>query len=205
RLGAAATVPALPSFGCTSSLSPYPAGASSTDGIELDELERTFRVHVPTSYKPGVPAPVVFLLHGESGSGAQVEAASRMLDVAAAEGFVVVSPDGVEGRGSARTWNAGGAAAAGVDDVLFLTAALDMLEMTTCIDLRRVYATGVAGGARMAHRLGCEAADRFRAVAGTDVTDECTPARPVPELAIQSQGYSASRAAWDFFAQHPRK
>lgn len=193
-------VPALPSFGCTSSLSPYPAGRSSVDGIEIDELERTFRVHLPSSYRSGVPAPVVFLLHGESGSGAQVEASSGMQNVAASEGFVVVSPDGVEGAGGARTWGA-----AGVDDVLFLEAVLDMLEMTTCIDLRRVYVAGVSDGANMARRLGCEAADRFRAVAGAVPTGECASARPVPVLAVQGQGYAASRTAWEFFTRHPRR
>ncbi len=187
----AAPVPALASAGCAAPTSLYPAGVSTNDSLVHDDLTRTFRVHVPASYDGVAPMPVVFLLHGGFGSGAQVETSSRILDVAEAEGFVVVSPDGTAGPGGVRTWNAdgccGASASGNVDDVGFVAAVLDHLEASTCVDTRRVYAAGMSNGSMLSHRLACELADRIRAVtavSGTDMTYICHPARPVPTLTI---------------------
>lgn len=192
RFDAAAPVPPLPSAGCsTSGVPPYPSGVSSVDEFVFDGLSRTFRVHVPSSYVPGTPMPVVFLLHGGFGSGAQVETASRMLEVAEAEGFVVVSPDGVAGPGGIRTWNGGGccgsSASSDIDDVGFIAAVLERVEAANCVDSRRVYATGMSNGSILSHRLACELSDRIRAigaVAGPEMATDCSPARPVPVLMI---------------------
>jgi polyhydroxybutyrate depolymerase len=51
------------------------------------------------------------------------------------------------------------------DDVAFADQLLDELEHTLCIDLDRIYATGISNGAMFAHRLGCDMGDRFAAVA----------------------------------------
>jgi len=51
------------------------------------------------------------------------------------------------------------------DDVGFIGALLDELGATLCLDLNRVYATGVSNGAMFAHRLGCDLSDRFAAIA----------------------------------------
>jgi polyhydroxybutyrate depolymerase len=51
------------------------------------------------------------------------------------------------------------------DDLAFVDQLLDELQNTLCIDLDRVYATGVSNGAMFAHRLGCDRADRFAAIA----------------------------------------
>ncbi len=182
-----AVVPSLPSGGCGGSPSPYAAGVSTAASLVHDGLTRSFRTWIPSAYDDASPLPVVLLLHGGFGSGAQIEGASRMLDVAAASGFVVVSPDGSTGPGGVRAWNAGlccGAAAANeVDDVGFLAALLDRLEQELCIDRRRVFATGMSNGGLLAHRLACDLGDRIAAVApvaGTDMTYGCDPLRPVP-------------------------
>jgi polyhydroxybutyrate depolymerase len=57
------------------------------------------------------------------------------------------------------------------------------------IDPARVYATGMSNGGMMAHRLACEAADVFRAVAavaGTEAVPNCQPSRPVSVLHIHA-------------------
>lgn len=183
----AAAVPVLPSPSCGGPASPYAAGAANLDSVEHDGLTRTFRVWLPPDYDDVSPLPVVLLLHGGFGSGAQIETASRMLPVAASAGFVVVSPDGTAGTNGIRTWNAGGccgaSAANNVDDVGFISALLDHLESSLCIDRRRVFASGMSNGAMLSHRLACDLGDRVAAVApvsGTDMTSSCAPARPVP-------------------------
>jgi polyhydroxybutyrate depolymerase len=137
----------------------------------------------------------VLLLHGGFGSGAQIETASRLLEVADANRFIVTSPDGVAGPGGVRTWNGGGccgyAAATGVDDVGFMGALLDRLEAGLCIDRRRVYTAGMSNGAIMSHRLGCDLAARVRAVgsvAGAMMARPCAPVRPVPVMEIHGTG-----------------
>jgi polyhydroxybutyrate depolymerase len=58
------------------------------------------------------------------------------------------------------------------------------------VDRNRIYATGMSNGAMMAYRLACDAADLFSgiaAVAGTDNTNGCQPARPVPVLHIHAK------------------
>src|SRR5690606_6342607 len=76
------------------------------------------------------------------------------------------------------------------DDVGFLKAVIADLGRRLRIDASRVYATGMSNGGMMAYRLACEASDVFRgiaAVAGTDNTRNCRPARPVPVLHIHAR------------------
>ncbi len=190
RFDPADPVPALPSSGCGQP-AVYPPGAATADALTHDGLTRTFRVYVPLSYDPAVPMPVVLLFHGGFGSGAQVEASAKVVEVAEEKGFIAVSPDGVLSPGGIRTWNGGTccgyATAAGIDDVGFVRALIDHLEAAACVDRRRVFATGMSNGAMLTHRLACDLADRIRAVgpvAGTDMTASCAPARPVPLMHI---------------------
>ncbi len=191
RFDAGAPVPALPSAACGLPLTLYAAGAVTADALVHDGLTRTFRVYVPSSYDAAAPTPVVFLFHGGFGSGAQIEAHAKIVEVAGEKGFIAVSPDGVLSPGGIRTWNGGGccgyAASAGIDDVGFMRALVDRLEANACVDRRRVYATGISNGAILTYRLACDLADRIRAigpVAGTDMTTACAPARPVPVMHI---------------------
>ena len=70
------------------------------------------------------------------------------------------------------------------DDLAFVDQLLDQLEETLCIDLDRVYATGVSNGAMFAHRLGYDRADRFAAIAPVAGTlsrgFNCAPGAPNP-------------------------
>lgn len=186
-------VPALGSAGCGQPSSAYPPGLSTPDSLVHGSLTRTFRVYVPPSYpvSGATPTPVVVLLHGGFGSGAQVEGSARITTVADTEGFVAVSPDGVLSPGNIRTWNGGTccgyAVAANIDDVGFVSALLDHLEARLCIDRRRVYAAGMSNGAIMSYRLACELSSRIRAVgpvAGALGVASCTPARAVPLMHV---------------------
>ena len=72
-------------------------------------------------------------------------------------------------------------------DVTFLTTLVRDLAGRYCIDLSRVYATGVSGGGRMASQLGCDASSVFAAVApvaGLRYPSPCRASRPVPVIAF---------------------
>jgi len=191
RFDPAAPVPELPGAGCGQPLALYVPGTATPDALVHDGLTRTFRVYVPASYDPATPTPVVLLFHGGFGSGAQIEANAKIVEVAEEKGFIAVSPDGVLSPGGIRTWNGGGccgyATSAGIDDVGFVRALIDRLETNACVDRRRVYAAGMSNGAVLTHRLACDLADRIRAigpVAGTDMTSSCAPARPVAVMHV---------------------
>lgn len=154
--------------------------------IESGGLTRTFRVHVPDSYDPTVPMPVVLNFHGYSSNASQQELLSGMLDEADAQGFIAVHP---QGTGATPSWNAGVCCGEAidnlVDDVQFVSDMLDALESSLCVDTERVFSTGMSNGGFMSHRLGCELSSRITAiapVAGVMGMVSCEPGRPVPVM-----------------------
>ncbi len=161
-------------------------------------LQRHYRVHVPASYDPQRPAPLVVSMHGGGGS-MDIQADDRFYGWTAASerhGFVVVFPNGHSRfpGGRLATWNAGRCCGAardqGSDDVGFIRSLLGTLRGQLAIDTRRVFATGMSNGGMMAYRLACEMPEAFRAVAavaGTDNTVQCTPAQPVSVLHIHAR------------------
>jgi len=197
---AASMAPPLESTGCgTGAGLAYAAGTTAAE-ITHAGAARTFRVHVPPGYDGSSARALVLLLHGGGGGALQFERASSRFDpVADREEIIAVYPDG---SGALKTWNGGGccgsAVANQVDDVGFVSALLDHLEASLCIDRRRIFASGMSNGAIMSHRLGCELADRIAAiapVAGTNMTASCTPSRPLPVLQIH--GTADGHVPWD--------
>jgi polyhydroxybutyrate depolymerase len=161
--------------------SKIPIGQSS-QSIEWGGISRTFNFYRPQAMTGA--APLVVMLHGGFGNGAQAEQ-SYNWDTEADKGhFLIVYPDG-----QGRAWNAGGCcgepAQTNLDDVGFLTAMVGTIKRQLTIDPDRVYVTGMSNGAMMSLRLACET-DVFAAigaVAGTVVTD-CSRARPTSVLQI---------------------
>ena len=143
-------------------------------------------VHVPPHGPDRAALPLVLMFHGLSSSPEGEIARTGLSDLADAEGFVAAYP-----RGIGASWNAGAccgpARYAGVDDVGFVRALIDEIAWKLCVDRGRIYATGFSNGGFMSHRLACDAADVFAAVApvsGVLGIDEaaCEPARPIPVM-----------------------
>lgn len=162
-----------------------PVGSSS-QSLQSGGLTRTFHLYRPAGLTG--PAPLVVMLHGGFGDGAQAERAYHWDAEADAGHFVVAYPDGVD-----RAWNAGTCCGrpqrANVDDVGFLTEMVATIEAQIPIDTARVYVTGMSNGAMMALRLGCEAGifAAIAPVAGTLLTD-CSHAQPTSVLQIHGTG-----------------
>jgi polyhydroxybutyrate depolymerase len=63
-----------------------------------------------------------------------------------------------------------------------------------CVDSHRVYATGISNGGALSHRLACEAADVFAAVAPVsypidrDPFSQCQPSRPIAVMHSHGRG-----------------
>ena len=150
--------------------------------------ERRYILHVPESLDRRQPAALVFVFHGGSGNAESAIHMTQFNQVADQHGFLVVYPNGTGALSSDTllTWNGGAccayAQANNVDDVGFARAMVADLQTLIPIDRRRVYAAGMSNGGLLSHRLGCEAADLFAAiapVAGTLNFSPCVPTRPV--------------------------
>ena len=157
--------------------------------IEWGGRIRTAILHSPPAGDGTSPRPLVLLLHGGGGHGAQAQASCGMDAVADREGFLVAYPDGTSAFGNLLTWNAanccGYAWENDVDDAGFLRALVGEIARRHPVDPRRVYATGMSNGGMMSYRLGCRAADLFAAiapVAGALNETVCSPAAPLPVI-----------------------
>ena len=157
-----------------------------------DGITREYLVHVPTSYRPGSPTPMLLALHGGGGDADYQADDSKYKLIGKSEqaGFIAVFPNGYSRfpSGILATWNAGGCCAGAmknnVDDVGFIREVVARMRRQANIDPERVFATGMSNGAMMSWRLACEAPE-VRAIApveGTDNTTACRPTHPVPVI-----------------------
>lgn len=160
--------------------------------LDVDGRSRRVRVYVPSA-PAGDRVPVVLAFHGGGGSAEQFARNADLDALAEANGFVVAYPEGIPGPlvDRLRTWNAGyccGAARrGGVDDVAFVAAVLDRLEVELPVDPGRVYAVGHSNGGMMAYRLACELGERIVAIGVVGASlgvDPCAPARPVSVMHV---------------------
>jgi polyhydroxybutyrate depolymerase len=165
--------------------------------LQFGGRSRSYTVYVPSSVKAGTAVPLIFDFHGHGANSAQEESSSGWKKKADQVGFITVYPEGVDS-----SWNVGSccglAMSENVDDVGFTRAMIEAVSKAACIDAKRVYATGMSNGAGFAQRLACEAADAIAAIAAASadlVTDPCTPARPISELAFR--GLSDTMVAYE--------
>lgn len=176
----------LSSPGCESGS--YVAGDEIVD-LTVDGVDRTAILHIPPGYDPAEPMPLVVNLHGFGSNAPQQRFFSAMDAFADEQGFMVVYPEGLMNADDGRqSWNGGPTCCADDlerDDVAFARALVEAIGNESCVDQRRVFATGMSNGGYMSYRLACEAGDLFAAVApvsgalGLDPAD-CEPSRAVP-------------------------
>lgn len=156
--------------------------------MSFGSVSRSYIVYAPKT-KLSKPA-LVLVLHGLSGSGAEIDwRTKRTFDTLAdRDGFVVVYPDALAGQ-----WNTGHPGeGATSDDVGFLSALIDTLSAEFDGDPHRVYVTGFSKGAAMSYRLACERPDKVAALApvagglAERLMRPCAAAshRPIPLLEI---------------------
>jgi polyhydroxybutyrate depolymerase len=182
-------VPARASAGCTAEV---PVG-SGEEKVTLTAAGRSgwyFR-HVPASYRPARPMPVVVDLHGYSESA---EIHLRMSELGAfgdKAGFVTITPQVDD---PVPMWNTDLRGA----DLAWIGALLDEVEGTVCVDRNRVHVAGMSMGAFMTSAVACRYADRVASVApvaGIRDIDGCRPSRPVPVVAFH--GTDDGFVAWE--------
>lgn len=182
----------LPSAGC-GSLQFMPLGTTATFQLPFGSAPRSFSVHLPPSYVPTTPEPLVLSFHGTGASASVQERATGFSRLADQQHFIVAYPQGTLGSNEKTGWASGGPGHPTINDVRFVTNLLTYLQTHLCIDTRRVYATGFSNGAGMTSLLACRLAQRiaaFAMVSGSyySYSGGCLPERAVPLLEIHGTG-----------------
>jgi polyhydroxybutyrate depolymerase len=145
--------------------------------IEIDDALRNFIIHVPASYDRTTPSPVVFMLHGASGTGQKFYNISGWVGKSEEEGIIAIFPTAkafeIVGKNQLTTrWSTSGLediiAPGSIikDDVIFIKEILQMTKESFNIDDDKVYAVGFSnGGGFIRNRIYKEAPELFTAFA----------------------------------------
>jgi poly(3-hydroxybutyrate) depolymerase len=176
------------------------AAGTTVEYITADGANRQYTLYVPSTYGNGTDAhPLVFLFHGILSNSTTVLNASEMIAKAELEGFILVAPQAAPipyGYPGLPAWSYGlpawnlGADPARANDVIFVGAILDRLQLQMCVDAARVYSSGHSMGAMMSVRLACDIPGRIAAIAAMGglvypvSPATCPGVRPVPVIAF---------------------
>ncbi len=173
--------------------------------LNVDGVERTYRLYVPIFVKPGRPSPLVIVLHGARGHSEQIERIFGFNVIADREELVVAYPQGL---GS--VWNDGrevelrrSTKPVAADDAGFLRKLVDDLVAARIADRTRIYLAGESSGGFMAARMICEASDTFTAFAiliasiPRSYRATCNPSRPLPVMTLN--GTEDRLVPWEGF------
>jgi polyhydroxybutyrate depolymerase len=191
---AVATGAPVPSSGCATA---QPAAvANARQDIDVGGVARWFLLTTPAPGAPSpthpakatptvaastIPRPLVVDFHGLA-EGATIHSATTQFGaLGQRQGFVVAFPNGT---GSPVRWDSTTQGSSNTD-LQFVTAMLEQLESTLCIDTSRVYASGLSDGSFMVSLLACTMSDRFAAIAavsGLQMPEPCPTTRRVPIL-----------------------
>jgi polyhydroxybutyrate depolymerase len=162
--------------------------ANCTNGTLVSSGEkRTYLLHVPESYNPSAPTPLVISIHGYAEWPAHQKQVSHWDDLADQYGFIVVYPSGMHFPLRWRTRGTSGSDTDPMLDVTFISDLIDKLESEYNIDPTHIYANGLSNGGGMSFILSCKLSERIAAVGMVSGAylypwDECNPSRPVPAV-----------------------
>ncbi len=156
---------------------------------------RPAKVFVPSTYDPGVPMPLILLLHGYGGDGARDESWFGFRPFMESEGFLYCHPDAMPDACESRAWNATDACCwnvcggASVDDAAYLQGVIEEVQTLLNVDPWRIYIAGWSAGGFMAYRMACQHSDTVAAVAsfaGATFNDSglCQPSSAVHVLQV---------------------
>ena len=160
-----------------------------TVNLTVDGNARSFIVYLPTGYNNAGKMPMIFAIHGGSGTPEGMINIANFKTIADRDKVVLVYPAGIQNN-----WNDGRPTTPnqlGINDVSFFNQMCDYMIANHSVDGTKIYATGISNGGFMSSRLGCELSNRIAAIAvdaatieATTIAPNCNPGRPVPAIYI---------------------
>lgn len=163
-----------------------------TDSIVSNGIQRQYRLYIPAVYNnTSSPRPLVIIMHGYTGSAANIQSHTNFMPIADTANFLMVYPQGTYIPTTTNTyWNAN-FYANGVNDIAFIEDLIDTLSKQYRIDSTSIFATGFSNGGFMSHTLACALSNKIAAIASVSGTmadtqfgSHCQPARAVPVMQI---------------------
>ena len=163
-------------------------------------LSRQYYIYEPNIIQEN--PPLVFLMHGFTGSALGISSYSGMNALADEHGFVVCYPQGTSDQNGDNFWNVGYNFHDNltVDDVSFIVSLAEYLQNEYGYDANNTFAAGMSNGAEMSYKLACETDGFFNAIAPVAGTmfgvswPSCNP-NPIPVLEIH--GTNDNVTLWD--------
>lgn len=139
---------------------PTPTALPTPSG-PVGGVERPAVVHVPESYDPDTPAPLLVLLHSYTVSGAVSETIFRFAPVAEERGFLYAVPEGlIDDFMDGPFWNATSACCdfdgSMPDDSAYLRRVIEDVIARWNVDESRIFTIGLSNGGFMGHRMACD-------------------------------------------------
>jgi len=180
-------------FSCNKEDSPTtPTDESSMQNslsLTVEGNIRSFIVYLPKGYNNAGKMPMIFAIHGGSGTPEGMINIANFKAIADRDKVVLVYPSGIQNN-----WNDGRPTTPnqlGINDVSFFNQMCDYMINNYSVDGTKIYATGISNGGFMSSRLGCELSNRIAAIAvvaatmeATTIAPSCNPGRPVPVIYI---------------------
>lgn len=115
---------------------------------------RSYRLYIPTSYRPGTPIPLVVMLHGCKQTPETFAAGTRMNDTAERENFIVLYPRQDAASNGYRCWNWFDLATQNkYGEVAIIMGMVETIANQYRIDRSRIYVAGLSAGGAMASIL----------------------------------------------------
>lgn len=172
----------------------------STQNLTLNG--RNYTLHIGRSVNVNQPAPLVFSLHGLTMTPASMELMARWDPVADTEGLIIARPAGV---GASNGWDL-----TGTKDFDLMKAIIEDVNAKSCVDRKRIYATGFSHGGFMSFAIACKLGDIFAAVApnaGSGSAARGCGQRSVPVYAFHGDAdnvvsYSSGQSAVNSWVSH---
>jgi polyhydroxybutyrate depolymerase len=183
---AAGTTSTTASSGCGKRPSPtsrdtaaVAATGDVVQSLRVGPLARSYRLAVPTGYRSSVASPLILLFHGSGSNALQTSAYTQVPKRASRAGYLVATPDALDGQ-----WQLSSPGAR-TDDLAFVSALVSDLSSRYCVDRSRVYAAGISLGSEFASIVACTPADRIAAVGLVAAEFLLKPCRgPIPVVAF---------------------
>ena len=158
--------------------------------VTINNETRQYYLYTPDLLSPGVP--LIFVLHGYSGSASSIMNYSNINLIADQNGFVVCYPQGLIDDTGYAFWNVGYSFHPNetVDDVDFLKELASYLQQENNLSTINTFATGMSNGGEMCYMLACQASDTFKAVTSVagmmlqEIMDTCSPENLIPIFEI---------------------
>ena len=153
-------------------------------------VEREYIIHVPENLTEDFP--IVFVIHGYTGSAEGIAAYTGMNSIAEREGFIAVYPQGTIDSNGNTFFNVGYEFNddSPINDVSFIRELVRSISQEFNLKRKKAFATGMSNGGDMSYLLACTSSDLFKAVAPVagvlmkELKDSCELSSPVPIFEI---------------------